>query len=131
MDYITLKDAAVLHGVTYYAMYCATRRKTLKCVKINDILHTTPGWIREYKKNSRDKEVTSRFNGMKTFDETRQEYCVKRVAKMLGLKKTAVYWLLYTGQLKSIKKGVYHVITKDQIESYLNRTETFVTEYVS
>ena len=130
MDYISIRDAANKLGLTYYALYCAVGRKSLKAVKRNDILHTTEGWLKEYVKNNRDKEKVSRFNGMKTFDETKGEYCVKRAAKMLGLKKQRVYWLIYTGQLKTTRKGSYHIITQANIDAYLNRTETIVTEVV-
>lgn len=128
MDYITIREAANKLGVTYYSLYCAVGRKSLKAVKRNDVLHTTEGWLREYKKNSRNKEITSRFNGMKTFDERKGEYCVKRVAKMLGLKRQQVYWLIYTGQLKTIRKGSYHVVTQESMDAYLNKTEIIVTE---
>lgn len=128
MEYISLQTAAHRMGVTYYALWCAVGRKSLKAVKRNDVLHTTDGWISEYQKNSRNKEVTSRYNGMKTFDERKGEYCVKRAAKMLGLKKTDVYNLIYNGSLKSTRKGSYHVITTEHINAYLNRTEIIVTE---
>ena len=130
MNYISLRQAAINYGVTYYGLYCAVGRKSLKAVRINDVLHTTEGWLREYYKNARDKEKVSRFNGMKTFDERKGEYCVKRVAKLLGLKKQQVYFLIYTGQLKTTRKGSYHIITQANIDAYINKTETIVTEVV-
>ncbi len=131
MEYITLLEAAKKLHVTYYGLYCAARRKSLKVVKQNDVLHTTMGWIKEYHKNSRNKEIVSRFNGKKTFDDARQEYSVKRVAKLLGIKRQNVYNLIYAGHLKSFRRGFYHIITQESIERYINKTETIVTEYVA
>lgn len=130
MNYISLRQAAINYDVTYYSLYCAVGRKSLTAVKINDVLHTTEGWLREYYKHARDKEKRSRFNGMKTFDERKGEYCVKRAAKLLGVPKQRIYWLIYTGQLKTTRKGSYHIITQENIDAYVNRTETIVTEMV-
>ena len=130
MDYITIAQAAKSMGVSYYALWCATQRRSLQAVKINKVLHTTEGWLTEYRKNSRNKEIVSRFNGRKTFDPRYDEFSTKKVAKLLGIKKQRVYWLIYTGQLKTIRKGSYHVITQDSLNSYLNKTEVFVHEAV-
>ena len=131
MNYITLREAARIYGVTYYALWRAAGRKSLKCTKINGMLHTTREWLRQYKKHLRDKEVVSRYNGMKTFDCTREEYSTKRVAKMLGIKRAKVYRLIYLGLLKSVRKGAYHIITRSSMEAYLNKVEVFVHEFVS
>lgn len=136
MDYITLHAAAAKMGITYMAAYRAVKRKSLKAVTMKTdfykpVMHTTEGWIAEYQKNNNNRELHSRFNGKRTFDETKQEFCVKRVAAMLGIRKQSVYWLIYTGQLHTFKKGSYHVVTQSSIESYINKTQVTVTELVS
>lgn len=130
MNYITLKKAAEKMKLTYVAVYRAAKRKSLKSVKINEVLHTTEGWINEYKKNWRNKEIVSRFNGRKTFDESLGEMSVKKAAKVLGIKRANLYNLIYAGEIKSIRKGVYHIITHKDIENYVNKVETITTELV-
>ena len=130
MDYIRLADAAKALGYWYHTLFYATKRKSLQAVRINGILHTTDGWVAEYLKNRTDREKTARFNGKKTFEDRREEFSTKRVAKILGVKKQRVYRLIYTGQLKTIRRGSYHVVTQESIDQYLNKTEVIVTEYV-
>lgn len=131
MDYIRLRQAANNMGVTYHNLRYAVLRKSLQAVRINGMLHTTDGWLAEYQKNRRDREKTARFNGKKTFEDQREEFSTKRVAMMLGIKKQHVYWLIYTGQLKTMRRGSYHVVTQESLNVYLNKTEIIVTEYVS
>ena len=131
MDYITILEASRKMHVTAIGLYQAVRRKSLKIVKRNGVMYTTAGWLKEYYKNSRNKEIVSRFNGKKTFDDARQEYSVKRVAKILGIKRQNVYNLIYAGHLKTFRRGFYHIITQQSIENYINKTETIVTEYVA
>lgn len=131
MDYITLQEASRKIDVTYMALYSAVGRKSLKAVKRNGVLNTTMGWIGEYQKNLRNKELRSRFNGKKTFDEALGEFSTKRVTKMLGIPRNRLFWLIYTGQIKTMRKGCYHIITQNDIDNYINKTETIVTETVA
>ncbi len=130
-DYITLKEAARIHRCTYYALWCAVKRKSLKAVTRNDVICTTLGWLMEYKKHRRDKELRSRYNGMKTFDEKKGEYCVKRAAEQMGMKRMDVYNAIYAGLLKTTRKGTYHIITQDNIAEYFNTIETVVTKIIA
>ena len=131
MDYLSLYDIAKIKGMSYAGIFAAAKRKSIQSIRINGVLHTTEAWFDEYQRYLGDRELRSRFNGKKAFDPKREEYCVRRVAERLGVRKQHIYWLIYTGQLKTYRKGSYHVITEDSLQAHLNRTEIIIKEYVA
>lgn len=131
LKYITLHKAAKIHKCTYVNLYQAVQRKALKAVKINGILNTTEEWLNTYLVNRNDREIVAHFNGKRTFNPANQEYSTKKAASILGISLPKFYKLVYSGQVKTYRKGAYHVVTQQAIENYLNKTETIEYEYVS
>lgn len=131
MEYITLHQAAKSYGCTYINLYQAVYRKALKAVKVNDVLHTTQEWLNTYTANRNDREIVAYYNGKRTFNPVAQEYSTKKAASILGISLPKLYKLVYSGQIKTYRKGAYHVITQQAIENYLNKTEVIEYEYVS
>ena len=48
-----------------------------------------------------------------------QAYTVEQVAKMLHIGRDKVYYLIRTGQLRSIKIGKLRRITEDQLAAFI------------
>ncbi|MCO6011653.1 helix-turn-helix domain-containing protein [Actinoallomurus purpureus] len=53
-----------------------------------------------------------------------QAYTVEQVAEMLHVGRDKIYFLLRTGQLRSIKIGKLRRITDQHLAEFIERTET-------
>lgn len=55
------------------------------------------------------------------FDHARGEYSIIDMAEQYGVNPKSIdYWIL-TGRLKTIRKGAYHVIMKDEMERFMQQ----------
>lgn len=63
--------------------------------------------------------MNSIFNGRKVFDPDKDELSISMVAKELGVSTCTVRNHIYNGRLKTFRKGHYHVITRAELNKYL------------
>lgn len=53
------------------------------------------------------------------FDSERGELSISMVAKELNLHRASVDYYVKTGQLRTIRKGTYHVILRDDLSQFM------------
>lgn len=116
MSYMTVKEVAIMLGLTVQAIYQAIGKKNLKCKKIEGIKYTTQEWLEEYRKFLHSKQKHSRYNGKHVFDESRGFYSVQMVADMLGIRKHFVYDMISEGKIQCLRRGNYKIVLKEEFE---------------
>lgn len=121
--YIKVKEAAQIMGITIQSVYQAIRYTTLKAKKINDVLYTTNEWIEEYRKHLCSKQEHSRYNGRNVFDKEKGEYSLQMASEMTSIPVHTLYYMIDTGKIKAFRRGVYWVITDQEIQRACNILE--------
>ena len=115
-DYVSIKEAADLHGVNYIAIWAAIKKGRLKFAKINNKTRIKVSDLAHYRLTlwSREKSM----KGELIFDNKKGLYSVKQAAKMLGLNVQYIYFEIKRKKIKSIQKGSFYVLHIDDIEEY-------------
>lgn len=131
---ITLRQAAKFLGISYQAVNQAVERGTLQhqmkkilvsfkgILKEKMVKHTTVRWIYDFQDNKRDIKRLKIY-GKPIFDHEDGIYTVDDVSKMLNMTKRKIHYWISVGELKTRRKGVYHMIMKEDIERFLRRAE--------
>lgn len=116
--HMTIAETAKYLGCTVQNVYDLVRRLSLKARKHEGKLYTCQEWIDEYQANYRSKQLHSTWNGRKVFDRERGEYSIQDVAKILNTSEDNVEYWVRNGRLKTIRKGFYRVIMKEELERF-------------
>lgn len=117
-QYLNLKEAANIMGITLQGATQLTLRHRLKYRKINGRKMTTLEWIEECRKAKWSKQ-TSYFNGKRIFNKENGIYSIKMVQEMTGLTRNQIFYRIRIGELKTSRKGSLYVIIKKDLEEFL------------
>lgn len=108
--------------------YDLVRRLSLKAKKVEGKLYTCQEWIDEYYDDYRSKQLHSTFNGRRVFDHSRGEYSILDAAKILDMNFKNIEYYVRTGKLKSIRKGCYVVIMKEELDRFAAEEMEIIAE---
>ena len=121
-EWLTIKEAAEISGVTTFAISSAINSNKLKaqgfCSPHRWLID--PKDLEEYRKNKYSRAL-SRHNGALVFDKSKGFYSVSEAAKMLNVPAQKVYYASRIGILKANRKGVAWVIHIDDIQEFQER----------
>lgn len=114
---VSITEAAKLNRVTRQAIYVAIKLNKLKARKESARWAIHLDDLAEYRKHkySRSRSV---FNGELVFDNTKGEYSVNQVAKMLNVPTQKIYYATRSGKLTARRKGAAWVIGTDELNDY-------------
>lgn len=117
-NYIKISTAAEIAKVSMVSLYRAIQRGTLKHKMMHGIRYTTSEWLNEYARFRYDRQRVH-FQGKAAFDYVKGEWSVRMVATYLNTSSASVHYLITMGYLKSSRKGTYHVVYKDDVDSMI------------
>lgn len=117
---VSITEAAKLNRVTRQAIYVAIKLNKLKAHKDSSRWSIHVDDLAEYRKQkySRTRSV---FNGELVFDNTKGEYSVNQVARMLNVPPQKIYYATRSGKLTARRKGAAWVIGTDDVNEYRNK----------
>jgi len=119
MEWLTVKEAAKISGVTKFAISAAIENNKLKARGFSNPHRwlINPKDLEEYRRNKYSRAL-SRHNGKLIFDKSKGFYSVSEAAKMLKIPVQKIYYATRIGMLKATRKGVSWVIHIDDIRAY-------------
>lgn len=115
-EWIGVREAAHINGVTKAAIYLAIKKNRLKAIKKDRwILHLKD--VEFYKMDKYSRE-NFKVNGKKVFDNEKGLYSANQASQLLGISPQKVYYALRMGYLKSHKMNASWVINIEDIRKY-------------
>lgn len=115
---INVYAAQKLMGCTLQNIWQLIRWQSLKAVKVNGKLHTCVEWIEEYQATKDNRQLHSTYNGRKVYDEEKGLFSLKTVCEQTGLSRPTLDFHMSTGRLKTRRKGMYYVVTKESLDNF-------------
>lgn len=112
--YMTMLEAARMLEISQSALYQAIKRGGLRFTMIKGKKHTSKEWLNSYltSKNNRDRVF---FQGKPLYDYHKGEWSVKMTAYFLKTSINIVHMMLRRGDIKSFRRGIYHIVRRETV----------------
>lgn len=125
-DLVTLVEAAYYARVQRGALYLAVRLKKLKAYKVGKKWMVSLQDVDEYRLNKYNPQKR-KVSGQLVYDFDKGFYSVEYTAKIISdvfreyFPPSKVYYLIRLGEILVARKGKYLVISKDEIQRYIEK----------
>lgn len=116
-EFISVRQAAKIKGVSTQALYLAIRLKKLKAYKSGDYYKIFLSDLDIYDKKKYSRE-SSLYDGELVFDEKNGQISVAKASVLTGLPRQKLYHAMRTKNLPFILKGRFYVLHMDDLLKY-------------
>ena len=111
MKMLTILEASDYLKVSRQAVYIAIQKKRIKANKVNGKFLISERMLDDYRKTKHDRRISLKL--------TDKEFTTKDAAKLMGIGKSALYYMIRGGGVKSHRRGFAYIITQKEIDNFL------------